>query len=198
MQGLPPGQTRIGRFIYYSALEPPVVDINAYRLRVAWAGAERSYTYEQLNEMVDVKGVYDFHCVTGWSVTGLEMEGVSMKRLLEGVQGTEGFVLLVGLDGYVATVPLEDALKGFVILRINGAPLTYESGYPARPFFPHLYGWKSSKWLSEIRVVDEYVDGYWEERGYHERGNVWLEERFKDGSFRHQKRSPMRAQERKS
>lgn len=187
---LPPGQRAIPRFIYYSALRPPEVNLESYRLVVKGKGIERRHSYEELLNMIDVRGKFDFHCVTGWSVLGVEMEGVSMRRLLEGISG--GFVLLIGLDGYVATVPFEDALEGFVVLRMNGEPLSYEAGFPARPFFPNLYGWKSTKWLSEIRAVDEYVDGYWEERGYHERGNVWLEERFKDGSFSHQRRSPMK------
>ena len=94
------------------------------------------------------------------------------------------------VDGYTAPAPLEDALveDAIVAYKINGKYLSVEQGFPARPFIPHLYGWKSAKWLNRIEFIRDYVDGYWEAYGYHERGNVWLEERFKEGG-KHVKRT---------
>ena len=71
---------------------------------------------------------------------------------------------------------MEDSI---VALKMNGKPLSPEQGFPARPFMPHLYGWKSAKWLTKIEFIPDYRDGYWEAYGYHERGDVYEEERFK-------------------
>jgi DMSO/TMAO reductase YedYZ molybdopterin-dependent catalytic subunit len=84
-------------------------------------------------------------------------------------------------DGYTAPVPLEDAMveDSLIALKMNGKPLAIEQGFPARPFIPHLYGWKSAKWVTIIEFLHEYEDGYWESHGYHQRGNVSNEERFR-------------------
>ena len=85
-------------------------------------------------------------------------------------------------DGYTTLVPLEDAMTedSMIALKMNGKPLPVEQGFPARPFIPHLYAWKSAKLLTKIEFMGKYEDGYWEAREYHERGNVLDEERIKD------------------
>ncbi|MDG6928303.1 MAG: molybdopterin-dependent oxidoreductase [Nitrososphaerota archaeon] len=189
---LPPDQHYIPRFIYYSALPSPQVDISAYRLVVKGnVKSELSYTYDQLVGMIDTVTTADFHCVEQWSIKDVAWEGVSISRLLKESGASGSYVLFESLDGYTSTVEIEDAAKGFIALKMYGRPLKYEEGYPARPFFPHLYAWKSAKWLTAINVLNEYVDGYWEERGYHERGNVWQEERFKSEEARRLRKSPM-------
>jgi DMSO/TMAO reductase YedYZ molybdopterin-dependent catalytic subunit len=87
-------------------------------------------------------------------------------------------------DGYTTPVPLEYATRENAILafKINGNPLSAEQGFPARPFFPELYGWKSAKWANRMELIPAYKDGYWEMYGYHERADVWEEERFKGHS----------------
>jgi DMSO/TMAO reductase YedYZ molybdopterin-dependent catalytic subunit len=91
------------------------------------------------------------------------------------------WVMFHSADGYTTPVPLEDVMVGdsLIVLKMNGRPIPIEQGFPARPFIPHLYAWKSAKWLTEIEFLEKYKDGYWESRSYHERGNVWKEERFK-------------------
>lgn len=189
----PPGQRWIRGFIRYSALPPPKVDIARYRLRVGGA-VERSaeFSYGDLLGMVDFKGRLDFHCVTGWSVRGLEMEGVTFEALNSIVKPRGRYAFFTSLDGYTTIVPVEDYNRGILVLGMNGGPLTYEAGFPARPFFGDLYAWKSAKWLSRIDFIDEYIDGYWEERGYHERGNVWMEERFKGSGGKGRNRKPFK------
>ena len=190
---LPPGQREIRSFIYYSALRPPEVNIESYRFKVhGLVEKPASFSYQELIDMIDFKGKLDFHCVTGWSVKGVEMEGVSFKKIADIVSPRGPYAYFVSLDGYTTVVPTEDLLKGILVLKVDGKPLSYEMGFPARPFFEHLYAWKSAKWVSELLFIDEYRDGYWEERGYHERGNVWLEERFKDEEAKKIKKSPMR------
>ncbi|AWR99066.1 sulfite oxidase-like oxidoreductase [Metallosphaera hakonensis] len=193
---IPPGQRAVKKFIYYAALGVPEVDINDYRFKVTGlVEKERSYTYEELIKMMDVSYKRDFHCVTGWSVLGVDWNGVKLKRLVEeSVPKKEAkWVMFYSLDGYTTTVPLSDVLQedSVLVLYVNGKPLTKEMGFPARPFFPHLYGWKSAKWVTSMELIPEYIDGYWEERGYHERGNVWDEERFKGIWGRHSKKRPI-------
>jgi len=122
-------------------------------------------------------------CVTKWSIEKPLWEGVPIKLLAERakVKPEATWVMYRCYEGYTAPVPVEDALRedSIVALRLNGKPLLPEQGFPARPFMPDLYGWKSAKWLTEIEFIPKYEDGYWEMYGYHERGNVWEEERFK-------------------
>ncbi|MCI2413964.1 MAG: sulfite oxidase-like oxidoreductase [Candidatus Aramenus sp.] len=193
---IPKGQKYIKKFIYYAALGVPEVDVTKYKLTVAGLVENRlEFSYEELLKMIDVDYVRDFHCVTGWSVKDVRWEGIRIRRLAEMAKVKENakWTVFYSLDGYTSVVTVEDALHedAIIVLRMNGKPLTLESGFPSRPFIPHLYGWKSAKWLTEIEFVEKYVDGFWEERGYHERGNVWEEERFKGHSGRHTPKRPL-------
>ncbi len=192
---LPPGQRFIKNFIYYAALGLPEVDIASYRLRVFGnVSKPQAFTYQQLLSLSDTVVEKDFHCVTGWSIADARWEGASLSKLItqcRPLADTE-WVLFHSLDGYTAPVTFQDAMEedSIVAFRLNGKELTREMGYPARPIIPKLYGWKSAKWLDGIELLKDYRDGYWEERGYNERGNVWYEERFKSWG-RHLPRSPV-------
>lgn len=192
----PPGQYFVKDFIVYAELGIPQIDIEHYRLRITGL-VERivEYSYDELLRLPQISIVADSHCVTKWSVKNVTWEGVPIKILAEkaGVKPTAKWVMFHCLDGYSTPVPIEDALvdNAIIALKINGRPLKLENGWPARPFIPHLYLWKSAKWLSVIEFIEKYVDGYWEARGYHERGNVWLEERFKNTSGKHHTRKPL-------
>lgn len=193
---VPPGQHYVKKFIYYIELGIPEVNINSYRFKISGLVENPlEFTYEQLLNMVDTAYTKDFHCVTGWSVKDVEWEGIKIKKLAElaKVRSEAKWVMFYSLDGYTTVVPIEDVLSedSIIALKIQGKPLSREQGFPARPFIPHLYGWKSAKWLTEMEFIAEYVDGYWEERGYHERGNVWEEERFKGMFGRHSRKRPL-------
>ncbi|MEM1965266.1 MAG: sulfite oxidase-like oxidoreductase [Candidatus Caldarchaeum sp.] len=190
MEKTPPGQVWARSWVIYSALGTPEIDVEKWRLRITgMVERQKEYTYEQLLEMADKKYVKPFHCVTKWSIRDVEWTGVGLRKLLEisGVKKEAKWVLFVCADGYSAPVPLEDAMSedAIVALKMNGKPLSIDQGFPARPFIPHLYGWKSAKWLTEVELIPVYVDGYWELYGYHERGNVWSEERFKTMGSKH-------------
>jgi DMSO/TMAO reductase YedYZ molybdopterin-dependent catalytic subunit len=122
-------------------------------------------------------------CVTRWSIKDVAWEGLLIKDLLApaGVNPNASWLMFHCVDGYTAPVPLEDALKEDSILafKLNGKPLSAEQGFPARPFIPGLYAWKSAKWVNRMELLPDYRDGYWETYGYHERADVWEEERFK-------------------
>ncbi|MGC8974961.1 MAG: sulfite oxidase-like oxidoreductase [Thermoprotei archaeon] len=183
-ESLPPGQRAIPNFIIYRILGQPEVDISSWRLRIEGdVGKLSTYTYEDLLRMTDTSYTSDFHCVTGWSVKNVKWEGVSLRRLVMEAQPLKNvkWVYVESLDKYTTVVPYEDFIdeRSLLVLRINGRPLSLEQGFPARIFIPYLYGWKSAKWVTKIVFTREYRDGYWEALGYHQRGNVWKEERFK-------------------
>lgn len=128
-------------------------------------------------------------CVTTWSIKDVVWEGVAFGEVakLTGVKPEARWVMFHCADGYTAPVPLEDAMveDSLIAFKMNGKPIPVQQGFPARPFIPHLYGWKSAKWLTGIEFLAEYQDGYWEAYNYHERGNIWGEERFKGQGGKH-------------
>ena len=170
-----------GRFVVYAVEGLPPGPPRGLKLRVTGAvRRETAYSLEWLRRAAS-SIVRDFHCVTGWSVRDVEWHGVPVRALLEeaGLGVESGWVIFRSWTGYTSVVPLEDALRGFVAVGMGGGPLPLEHGGPLRAVIPHLYGWKSAKWLEEIRVEESYFDGYWEALAYHERGRTAALERFK-------------------
>jgi DMSO/TMAO reductase YedYZ molybdopterin-dependent catalytic subunit len=186
---LPPGQFYSKKWVLYSAFGEPKVDLDTWRLKFSGL-VDRPYslTYEELLGLSKTKYVRDFHCVTKWSIKDVEWEGAPLGELIRRAspRPQAEWVLFVCADGYTTPVPLEDAMSNdsIVAIKMNGNPIPKEQGFPARPFIPHLYGWKSAKWLTELRLLEEYVDGYWEMYGYHERGRVYEEERYKGDGWK--------------
>jgi DMSO/TMAO reductase YedYZ molybdopterin-dependent catalytic subunit len=182
------------KFVIYAALGIPRVSADSWRLKIdGLVNNPLELTYDQLNSGEPFRYVRSAHCVTQWSIKDVEWEGVQMKKLVEpsGVLPSARWVMFHCVDGYTAPVPVEDALHedSMVAFKINGKPLSAEQGFPARPFMPHLYLWKSAKWLNRIEFIEGYADGYWEMFGYHERANVWEEERFKGHTGKHSKKT---------
>lgn len=181
---LPPGQTAITDFIIYRILGQPEVSLDKWKLRIfGEVEKELELSYDDLISLGTSKIRSDFHCVTGWSVREVELEGVPTRKLneLAMFKDSAKWVYAYSEDGYTAPIPIEDFLAegSMIALKMNGKPLSKEQGFPARLFIPHLYGWKGAKWINALELRREYRDGYWEALGYHERGNVWKEERFK-------------------
>jgi DMSO/TMAO reductase YedYZ molybdopterin-dependent catalytic subunit len=167
--------------------------MEAWRLRTAGlVEIELSLTFQELQALPTIQLTKSFHCVTQWSIKDVVWEGVAFRELAKAtrIKPEANWVMFHCADGYTAPVPFEDAMveNSIIAFRMNGKPIPVEQGYPVRPFIPHLYGWKSAKWLTEIEFLAEYKDGYWENFGYHERGNVWDEERFKSQGGKHQRR----------
>lgn len=181
----PPGQKFVDEIVIYSEFGMPKIDIDSWRLTVTGlVNRELRLSYGDILSMPQTKLVADFHCVMGWSIPSLEFEGLRVKYLAEiaGVRENACWVMLECADGYSAPIALEDVLdeSSLIVLKMNGKQLSIEHGFPARLFIPHLYAWKSAKWLVKIEFIDSYRDGYWESRGYHWRGNVYFEERFEE------------------
>ncbi|MCX8208741.1 MAG: molybdopterin-dependent oxidoreductase [Sulfolobales archaeon] len=174
-------------FIIYRAFGTPTISVEKWRLVVSgMVSNPLELSLSDLEKMPRVEIVRDFHCVTGWSVPSVRWEGIKLKLIADMAKPSESvrWAVVSGLDGYAAVVPFEDFVseESLLVLKLNGKPLPVDQGFPARIFIPHLYGWKSVKWVSRVEFTNRYVDGYWEALGYHERGNAFLEERFKETS----------------
>ncbi len=178
---LPPGQIEVERLRVLNISSVPDIEIDDYVLRVTGKVAnELELSYEDLTSMDHVEIEIPAHCVEGWSVLGIKWEGVSAEKImLMSDPGNSEFVLLKSLDGYSTSVPVEYFRRGILALKMDGKTIPVEHGFPVRAVIPDLYFWKSAKWLCEIEFTDKYQDGFWEEKGYHETGDVWLEQRRK-------------------
>ena len=124
----------------------------------------------------------DIHCVTTWSKLGVTFDGVSVDTLLDvaGPLSTATHVMATTHTGYTTNLPLADVTggKAWVAWAFGGSPLAIEHGGPARLLVPHLYFWKSAKWVSGLQLMDHDEPGFWEQNGYHDRGDPWLEQRY--------------------
>lgn len=178
-----PGQVTLPRFIVYAVEGIPGVSISDWRLRIGGeVSSPKTLSYEELVRRSRLLSEYEFHCVTGWSTGKHQWRGVLLRELLEEAEAAGSAKWLAARNpwGYASIVPLGTAIEeGAVITHIDGRSLAKEHGFPARLFFPSLYGWKAAKWITEIILLREYEDGFWESLAYHERGLVSAEERFK-------------------
>jgi DMSO/TMAO reductase YedYZ molybdopterin-dependent catalytic subunit len=142
----------------------------------------RQWTWEEIQALPDSTYEGDIHCVTTWSKLGVTFRGVSLDTLLSQARPLPAATHIVAssFTGYTTNLPLADVTGGraWVAWEYEGAPLPVEHGGPARLLVPHLYFWKSAKWVSGIRVLDHDEPGFWERNGYHDRGDPWAEERY--------------------
>jgi DMSO/TMAO reductase YedYZ molybdopterin-dependent catalytic subunit len=167
----------------YSALGEPEVRRDEAGIRVfGQVGRELALGWGELMGLPKVRKVIDFHCVTKWSRTGDDWEGVALRPLLDSAKPMGAYIMFHCHDGYTANLPAEyvdgDAMLAY---SFNGRPLEREHGGPLRAFIPRLYGWKSAKWVKSIEVMKEDRPGFWEQRGYNMRGDWKLEERYWGG-----------------
>jgi DMSO/TMAO reductase YedYZ molybdopterin-dependent catalytic subunit len=142
--------------------------------------AAASWDWQQLMSLPSETVTRDIHCVTRWSKLDTVWTGVSLDTLLEGVE-TEGEYATAWSDGgYTTNLPLEDLLDGqaWIAYLFDGEPLEPEHGGPARLLVPHLYFWKSAKWVRGLRLTIEDEPGFWEVNGYHDYGDPWREQRY--------------------
>lgn len=180
---LPPGQYATARFpVLHAGRVPRYDDLSSWTLRV-FGGVERelTLTWDELTAMPATDVTVDIHCVTKWSKFDTAWTGVRVRDLLEraGIRdGARHLIAHAELD-YSTNLPLADVLgdDALVAYRYGGEPLEAEHGYPARLLIPHLYFWKSAKWLRGLEVAADDRLGFWERNGYHEYGDPWREQR---------------------
>jgi len=143
---------------------------------------ERSWTWDEIHELAPSTYEGDIHCVTTWSKLGMTFTGVSVETLLAaaGPLPNATHVVAYCSTGYTTNLPLADVTDGkaWVAFEADGAPLTPQHGGPARLLVPHLYFWKSAKWVSGLTLLDHDEPGFWERNGYHDRGDPWKEQRY--------------------
>jgi DMSO/TMAO reductase YedYZ molybdopterin-dependent catalytic subunit len=181
---LPPGQYDAGsQWPVLSAEVTPALDVATWTFTVEGL-VERptTWSWEEIRALPESTYTGDIHCVTTWSKLGMHFTGVSVDTLL-GVarpRVTATHVVAVSHTGYSTNLPLADVTGGraWVVWEVGGAPLPRDHGGPARLLVPHLYFWKSAKWVAGLRVLDHDEPGFWERNGYHDRGDPWLEQRY--------------------
>ncbi len=182
-QRIPPGQTLTAKWPVLHYGKVPKVDAAAWRLKV-FGLCESPYelTYDELRAMPAVDVVCDMHCVTHWSRLDNRFTGVSTRTILERARpkSEARFVMCHGEAGFTTNLPIDDFLGDDCILAYqwDGKDLTPDHGWPVRGLVPSLYLWKSAKWLRAIELRATDAPGFWEQNGYHMRGDPWKEERF--------------------
>ncbi|MEX5707072.1 sulfite oxidase-like oxidoreductase [Parafrankia sp. FMc6] len=178
---LPPGQYLTEDFPVLSAGPTPRVPLETWELTITTeAGVEHRWDWPAFRALPGESPTVDIHCVTQWSKLGTRWEGVSLDVLLGDVDTTAEYALVHSYGGYTTNLPLTDLLDGqaWVVHGYDGAALEPEHGGPARLLVPHLYFWKSAKWVRGIRLLERDEQGFWEAGGYHDRGDPWLEQRY--------------------
>jgi len=182
---LPPGQYETRGFPVLSAGPTPHISLGRWDFTVRGPGGPTArWTWDEFNALPHETVTTDIHCVTKWSKLDTVWEGVSVDTLLvealaRGVQSAP-YVLAVCDGGYTTNLPLADVTRGkaWVAVKYAGAPLAPEHGGPVRLLVPHLYLWKSAKWVRQLRLMDRDEPGFWESLGYHNYGDPWREQRY--------------------
>ena len=178
---VPPGQYIESGFPVLTAGPTPRVDPDEWSFRIDGAvGDTREWTAVEFAELAFETVPCDIHCVTKWSKLGTSFGGVSLDVLLEAVEPLGAYAMAYSHGDYTTNVALDDLSDGkaWVVTEHEGEPLPREHGGPARLLVPHLYFWKSAKWIAGLRIMDHDEPGFWEENGYHNRGDPWKEERY--------------------
>jgi DMSO/TMAO reductase YedYZ molybdopterin-dependent catalytic subunit len=178
---IPPGQYVTEDFPVLSAGPTPHTPLDQWTFSITQGGGtEKSWTWGELQGLPAETVTADIHCVTRWSKLDTEWRGVSVDTLLDQAGGDAPYVLAFCDGGYTTNLPIEDVTGGqaWVAFGYDGGTLDPEHGGPARLLVPHLYFWKSAKWVRGLDLRDENEPGFWETYGYHMYGDPWKEQRY--------------------
>ncbi len=178
---LPPGQYLERGFPVLTAGPTPRVEPAEWSFRIdGMVGNELEWSWEEFAKLPFEDVPCDIHCVTKWSKLDTRFRGVSVDALLETARPEGAFSTAYSFGGYTTNLSLEDLTGGraWVVTEHEGAPLPREHGGPARLLVPHLYFWKSAKWVRGLRIMDHDEPGFWEANGYNNHGDPWKEERY--------------------
>jgi DMSO/TMAO reductase YedYZ molybdopterin-dependent catalytic subunit len=178
---LPPGQYAESGFPVLTAGPTPQVSTGEWLLRIdGMVARPTEWTWERFSGLPFETVPCDIHCVTKWSKLGTSFAGVSLDVLLGEVEPLGTHTMAHSYGGYTTNLALDDLRGGraWIVTEHEGKPLPVEHGGPARLLVPHLYFWKSAKWVSGIRILDHEEPGFWEANGYHIRGDPWKEQRY--------------------
>jgi DMSO/TMAO reductase YedYZ molybdopterin-dependent catalytic subunit len=178
---VPPGQYLTDDFPVLSAGPTPHTPLDEWTFTITGeVDDDRRWTWEEFRALPSEQTIVDIHCVTKWSKLDTTWEGVSVDTLLDGIETSAEYILAFCDGGYTTNLPLEDVRggKAWVAFAYGGEPLEPEHGGPARLLVPHLYFWKSAKWLRGLSLRVEDEPGFWEQYGYHNYGDPWREQRY--------------------
>ncbi|MCW2530259.1 MAG: Oxidoreductase molybdopterin binding protein [Pseudonocardiales bacterium] len=181
---LPPGQYDVGRdWPVLTAEVTPRLNPEQWTMTVdGLVDTPTSWSWDEAHALPQSEYRGDIHCVTTWSKFDTWFGGVSVDTLLDlaGVKPEATHVLATCTTGYTTNLPLADVRDGkaWVVWSYDGRPLPTEHGGPVRLLVPHLYFWKSAKWVNRLTLLDHDEQGFWERNGYHDRGDPWLEQRY--------------------
>jgi DMSO/TMAO reductase YedYZ molybdopterin-dependent catalytic subunit len=178
---LPPGQYLTADFPVLSAGPTPDIDTADWQFGIRTDDSTlRTWSWEELHALPIEDIDTDIHCVTRWSKFGTSWRGVSLDTLFAGVETSDDYVMAHSYSGYTTNLPLEDLLggKAWIAVEFDGQPLDPEHGGPARLLIPHLYFWKSAKWIRSLEMMSTDEPGFWEQNGYNMYGDPWLEQRY--------------------
>jgi DMSO/TMAO reductase YedYZ molybdopterin-dependent catalytic subunit len=181
VERVPPGNYLTHDFPVLSAGPTPHNPIESWTFEIRGELDEpRSWTWEQFTALPSERVTVDIHCVTKWSKLDTSWTAVSLDTLLDGIDTSAGYVLAFCDGGYTTNVPLVDMRAGqaWVAYEYEGESLEPQHGGPARLLVPHLYFWKSAKWVRGIELRNDDSPGFWEYNGYHNYGDPWKEQRY--------------------
>ena len=178
---IPPGQYVTDDFPVLSAGPTPHTPLDQWTFSIRKDGAtRRSWTWDEMRALQDETVTADIHCVTRWSKLDTQWQAVSIDTLLDQVDQDASYVLAFCDGGYTTNLPVADVTGGqaWLAFGYDGEPLEPEHGGPARLLVPHLYFWKSAKWVRGLELLDTDEPGFWETYGYHNYGDPWREQRY--------------------
>jgi len=178
---IPPGQYHERGFPVLSATPTPRVDLSGWTFTIDGAvGSSLSWTWQEFMDLPSETPTVDIHCVTKWSKLDTTWRGVSLDTLLASADTEAEYVTAWSDGGYTTNLPLADLTGGraWVADEYDGDALAPEHGGPARLLVPHLYFWKSAKWIRGLTLTFDDQPGFWERYGYHNHGDPWLEQRY--------------------
>jgi DMSO/TMAO reductase YedYZ molybdopterin-dependent catalytic subunit len=178
---VPPGQHVVADFPVLSAGPTPRVPMAEWSFSMVGEVDEpKVWTWEEFRKLPSETFTVDIHCVTKWTKLDTSWTGVSLETILDQVESAADFAVAYSDGGYTTNLPVDD-LRGrqaWIAFEYDGQPLDPEHGGPARLLVPHLYLWKSAKWVRGISLQIEDEPGFWESNGYHLRGDPWREQRY--------------------
>jgi DMSO/TMAO reductase YedYZ molybdopterin-dependent catalytic subunit len=181
---LPPGQYLTTDFPVLSAGPTPRISLDDWEFTIATeSGAVHRWSWKDFRSLPRESVTVDLHCVTRWSKLGTGWRGVALDTLLADVDTAADFASAHSYGGYTTNMPVEDLTDGqaWIVDEYDGDELAAEHGGPARLLVPHLYLWKSAKWVRGLTLSDQDEPGFWETLGYHNYGDPWREQRYWDG-----------------
>jgi DMSO/TMAO reductase YedYZ molybdopterin-dependent catalytic subunit len=184
---VPPGQHLASGFPVLTYGQTPTIDTSTWEFRVWGLATPKTFTWEDFMAMPQSEFTADFHCVTTWSKLDVKWRGVKVTDFMQQVEVDPKAVHIMEhcYGGYTTNISMQDFLReeNFFAHTLFDQPLPPDHGGPMRLVVPHLYAWKSAKWINGLEFLERAELGFWERNGYHHRGEPWAEERYSSRLF---------------